>query len=696
MASNRARVPDQASPIHRLAIKPLFDSLPPRDKLYAHYLSQAAWHGARIILRQTSSESEDIFDFIIRAYRACEGDWSQFEGVCAVTDDEVKTFLSYAGLFLYNLGNFYGEGGQKFVPDLSKESLEKIVGCVGMTEPAAENLVEAMTAVHPQGLGYPSDTAVSSYYLGDRITRTEIKEIQLTMQEKGYEPENTRVRKRTEHGSAVYEVLRASYDLGSHDLTAVERLGGSEVTLMKGDHRNQVSNIGHYLGRASMYAQNDNQVKTLERYIYSLVTGCLGAYRQGQETWVKDVAPSIEHILGFVECYRDPHGVRAEWEGVVCIADPEETKKMEAFVSSAGKFCTLLPRATVENEGKGLFEKDVVFIPQCAIVHALTVCCPYVWEASNLPNYNDIREKHGSKNIIIANRMSANRNSPGASIYLHASDRDLYRQNLHTIRFVATVIHELLGHGTGKLLSETAPGIFNFDATNPPISPLTGRNVESWYRPNETYSSIFEDIAQSVEECRAILMSAYLIDNKEILGIFGYNEGSVLTADNLVFLFYLHLGVEGLRSLEHYNPDDKKWTQAHSQGYFAIFKQLLIEGDGVITVHHDANTSNLHVTVDRSKILSHGKPALGRMMCNLHIWRCTADVEACRPFYESLTNVEGVYEVWRQVVATRPERRMKFVQGNTSLVYTVEGGAECKEYEESDEGIIQSWADREV
>jgi len=292
--------------------------------------------------------------------------------------------------------------------------------------------------------------------------------------------------------------------------------------------------------------------------------------------------------------------------------------------------------------------------------------------------------------------MSANRNSPGASIYLHPSDGDLYRQNLHTIRFVATVIHELLGHGTGKLLSETTPGVFNFDATNPPLSPLTNRKVESCYRPNETYWSIFEDIANSVEECRAILMSAYLIDNTEILAIFGYGGYSALTADDLVYLSYLHLGVEGLRSLEHYNPDTKQWSQAHSQAYFAIFKHLLNVGNGVMTVHHDANTSAIHVTVDRSKILAHGKLALGHMVCNLHIWRCTADVEACRPFYESLTSVEGVYEAWRQVVATRPERRAKFVQGNTKLLYTVKGGAECKEYEESDEGIIQSWVDREV
>lgn len=70
-------------------------------------------------------------------------------------------------------------------------------------------------------------------------------------------------------------------------------------------------------------------------------------------------------------------------------------------------------------------------------------------------------------------------------------------------------------------------------------------------------------------------MSAYLIDNKDILGIFVYDEKSTLTADDLFYLSYLHLGVEGLRSLEHYNPDTKKLTQAHSQGYFAIFKYPL-------------------------------------------------------------------------------------------------------------------------
>jgi dipeptidyl-peptidase-3 len=236
---------------------------------------------------------------------------------------------------------------------------------------------------------------------------------------------------------------------------------------------------------------------------------------------------------------------------------------------------------------------------------------------------------------------------------------------MHTICFVAIVIHELLGHGTGKLLSATTPGHFNFNAQDPPTNPHTGKNVTSWYRPGEKYSIVFEDIAQSVEECCVVLMSTYLIDNKEFLSIFGYDETTKLSADELVYLSYLHLGVEGIRSLEHYNAEERSWSQAYSRGYFGIFKHLLQEGNGVLSVHLDAQTSELAVSADRSKIVSCGKPALGRMMCCLHVWRCTADVKACREFYEALTGVEGEREEWRKVVVKTPEPRWKFVHANT-------------------------------
>ena len=88
-----------------------------------------------------------------------------------------------------------------------------------------------------------------------------------------------------------------------------------------------------------------------------------------------------------------------------------------------------------------------------------------------------------------------------------------------------------MGHGTGKLLSETSPGIYNFDKNSPPISPLSGKVVTSHYLPGQTWGSVFGKLAGTVEECRAILMSEYFMDNKDLLGIFGYNDRSDITAE---------------------------------------------------------------------------------------------------------------------------------------------------------------------
>jgi dipeptidyl-peptidase-3 len=313
--------------------------------------------------------------------------------------------------------------------------------------------------------------------------------------------------------------------------------------------------------------------------------------------------------------------------------------------------------------------------------------------ADHLFKYHDIREEYGSKNILLANRMNANRSSVGSSKYLSSADAELYGKNLHTIRFVATVIHELLGHGTGKLLRESEPGKFNFNSSNPPLNPLTGTKVSSWYLPGETWTGKFEDFATTVEECRAILMSGYLIDDKELLEIFGFHDTSELTADDMIYISYVHLAVEGLRSLEHYSVTDHAWSQAHSQGYFAIFKHLLQDGDGVVSVDFDAKASHLVVRIDRSKIIASGKPALGDMMNRLHIWRCTADTTSLREYYGALTTVDGKYKEWREVVCSLPEARWKFVQANTFLV---DGEVTVQEYDASDRGIIQSWAERDV
>lgn len=130
------------------------------------------------------------------------------------------------------------------------------------------------------------------------------------------------------------------------------------------------------------------------------------------------------------------------------------------------------------------------------------------------------------------------------------------------------------------------------------------------------------------------------------------------------------------------------------QANFAILKHLLQDASGAFEVQYDAAAATVHVHVDRSKILSHAKPSLGRMLCRIHVWRCVADVESLRAFYDPLSVVDDEYEQWRQVVVSNPEPRWRFVQPNTALD---EGGeVYVSLYEASNRGIIHSFAEREL
>ena len=55
------------------------------------------------------------------------------------------------------------------------------------------------------------------------------------------------------------------------------------------------------------------------------------------------------------------------------------------------------------------------------------------------------------------------------------------------------------GHGCGKLLQETSPGVFNFDVKNPPVSPVTGKPIATWYKPGQTWGSVFGGLAGAYE-----------------------------------------------------------------------------------------------------------------------------------------------------------------------------------------------------
>ena len=109
-------------------------------------------------------------------------------------------------------------------------------------------------------------------------------------------------------------------------------------------------------------------------------------------------------------------------------------------------------------------------------------------------------------------------------IWLDGNDVDIYSMHKSPTFYLWVVFHELLGHGTGKLLAEESPGKYNFDVQHPPVNPLTGRPIETWYRHGQTWTSLFGDLATTVDECRAECVGAYLLSEMDLLAIFGYDE----------------------------------------------------------------------------------------------------------------------------------------------------------------------------
>lgn len=167
------------------------------------------------------------------------------------------------------------------------------------------------------------------------------------------------------------------------------------------------------------------------------------------------------------------------------------------------------------------------------------------------------------------------------------------------------------GHGCGKLLQETSPGVFNFDKKNPPVSPITGQPITTWYKPGQTWGSVFGSLAASYEECRAELVAMHLSCEFPVLKIFGFGDGTVdinSKAGDVLYAGYLSMARAGLTALEMWDPKNAKWGQAHSQARYSILKCFLEAGEGFCQLDYAAeDLSDLTIKLDRSKILTHGR-----------------------------------------------------------------------------------------
>ncbi|KAJ7219267.1 aflatoxin-detoxifizyme [Mycena pura] len=680
---------DRLPPLCSLEVKNSFDLLNSKEKHYCYWVTQASWAGARIIQEQWTAQASDLYDLLIFTF-SDNGKLANLEGLkekAGLSADEFEGLLQYTSQVLSNLVNFKSFGFTKITPRTSSDKFESLVKSsvnAAQAAPLWKALKEHIYSTSPEAslfIGKPADGHISNYYLGETILDHEVASIQAAAEKLGIDMLNTRVKK---ENSKTFTLLVASAETKS-DVT-VDLDKGATLSVKYGDMHKPLAKCISCLQEAKKYTQNEHETAMIEGYIQSFKTGSIPDHKDASRHWVKDVGPVVESYIGFIETYVDPYGSRAEWEGFTAIVNKQLSAKYEKLVENAPHLIEGLPW------GKD-FEVDLFRKPDFTALEVVSFATGGIPVGINIPNYYEIRESLGFKNVSLANVLAAK--APGEELtFIHPDDEALYNDWDSRAFELQVANHELLGHGTGKLLQEYSDGTKNF-SPDKVINPLTGNPVTSWYLPGQTPDTVLGEVSSSMEECRAESVALYLASNLEILKIFKYTEKQDI--EDIQVVSFLLMARQGVRALEYYDPATKKHGQAHMQARLGIMQHLLRSGLIRLQEVRDKNGAleNMFVRVDRARVLSEGKAVMAKLLIELQVRKSTADGTGARHYYTDLTTPMDVFTPeLRELVLKKKLARKIFVQPN--MFIDANGDVQLKEYPLTPAGVVESWIEREI
>lgn len=647
--------------IAKLEIANAFKLLTLREKMYAYHMSNAAWAGARIIMKQRSPDSVEIFDFLLDVFRNRQNLMTSH-----MLPGQWEAFMDYTAQILGNLGNYHGHSGNKIIPNLPMDVIKTMVPD-GDLRKRFDELCRVMYSPEPKKLGFRTEGGMTTYYSLE-ITKEDADKSHRFIAKHGICAENTRLIKHVD-GSFIITVAAIT----QKQLPPVE-FEGDKYTLLYGDYSKELIEINKHLAQAYKRAATNQQRDMIKGYMQSFETGSIEAHKNAQRHWVRDRSPAVETIVGFIETYEDPAGTRAEFELMVAIVDKSTSARFQELVLQAPKLIATLPWPRE-------FEKDTFTSPDFTSINVLTFATSCIPAGINLPNYDDVRNE-GFKNVSLSNIIySTSSSSPFIPENLQGS----YRKFRNISFEIGVGIHELLGHGSGKLIYEKDLLVGPPDKQTQLMNPLTGAPVETWYNPGETYSGKFGSLCNPCEECRAECVNLYLSVHPSIPEIFKINPQDT---KDVLFINWYNMCYSGLSGLENYS--EGKWQQAHCQARYVILQVLMEAGHGFITIT-ESGPDNLELNIDPTQIITVGIPAISQLLAYLNIYKATANVSGMTAMFEKYSKVHGKFIGYREIILSKKKSRSIFVQPNIVLY---QNGAKLIEYPATPEGMIQSFLDR--
>jgi len=234
----------------------------------------------------------------------------------------------------------------------------------------------------------------------------------------------------------------------------VYRAGTPDGKIPPGLYAVFLQRADQYLAQARQVADPD-QAKIIGDLIRFFQTGSPADWLQFGSDWVRN-NPTVDFDEGFIEVYRDARGAKGSSQSFVSITDKPVTELMTRLSDNANYFEQKAPWA--EQYKKQSFTLPVVKAIETVIE---TGDFGVTTVGDNLPNENEIHEKYGTKNFLYTSSTRALNNASGhAAIEEFAATPEIVARNRKygdEAEDLWTALHEVIGHGSGKL-SERVKG----------------------------------------------------------------------------------------------------------------------------------------------------------------------------------------------------------------------------------------------
>lgn len=417
---------------------PDFENLTPNQKRLVYYLQEAALWGRDILWDQNCKYNLATRGLLEDVYQNYNGDRE---------DPNFKAFETYLKQVWFANGLHHHYSMDKFTPRFSQEWLETQVSNIE-GEPRD---VETDAIIYK----YIFDPS----FMAKRVNQAAGEDLIVTSAMNMYDGVT---QKQVED---YYAALKDTTDLtpisyGLNTRVTVDNDGKviEQQYKVGGLYSDKIEKIVENLQKASQYAENDNQRKTINQLIDFYQTGDLKMFDEYSITWAGDTASRVDFINGFIESYGDPLGMTGSWESIVNFKNNEASERTEVLSSNAQWFeehSPVDPRFRKPHV-KGVSAKVITAAILAGDAYPATPI------GINLPNANWIRAQHGSKSVTIENitqayDAAAHGNGFNEEFVHDAETRQLLDDYLFITDNLHTDLHECLGHGSGQLLPGVDP-----------------------------------------------------------------------------------------------------------------------------------------------------------------------------------------------------------------------------------------------